>query len=880
MRRTGRTVWALALALLLVGIAAQSDRAHAVSQASQSAAARARALASAVQMQADAGFGGNYRPGAWVPIRVRISNRGPQFSGVVRVDDSGQQASQGSAPTDHVTYTRSVLMPQGGVKQITLYVPGADLGSSVTIQLAGAGTPVQQTIPINAVNLGTIFAGALTRNATLWNQLRATSLIDASVLPVKLDAATLDSNPLALASFDLIVIGDFNTAELSGSQAAALEAWVRAGGTLVEIGGPTAQATVNSLPPALQIVQPGQPLTLSRLPGLSAAGGSTLPVDRYVAAVGRIRGGTVVLDQQQLRTATGTADPRAVPLIVSAPLGMGTVVYSAIDPTVGPLASWSGLDSLWRLLAGQARSGAVTSTTTMAGTQQNASQGGSLADEIDNLAAPSFTLFIILLAIYVLLLVPLNFFILHRLRRSDWSWVTLPVLVVILVGAVFGAAYVNRGQNVRASIISMVYLTSGSDQVVAQHYVGVFAPVAGDYTVATDDARQLGTALFSTAQGGTLGGGSGNGATAVQTTQDTGQVLLPKINMWSSRNAAFDGITTFRGGLRGTLQIGPNGHITGTLTNATGHKLYSVVLASLGVYQLVGDLAAGQSYRVDWPSGLGAVGSTPTQQSVSDFLGGTAQVVTGHAANQTIAQAMRGMPVAALHGGLLAELALRRMAAGDTLPTNPDETQAERIQRIIQQTLVDSSPESFGQLVAIGWSAQPVLNFSVNGSRVNRQDTDLLVQNIPLTLPDGPFAINPGTIPVRLAGSTSDLQQGGFAGGGGFTISSQSDAVFVGQLPPPAHGGHTLRITSLKLDVYPGNEVGGTISADTVALYDWQHGRWVGVDASNGEVAPPDPARFVNAAGVVRVRVSAGDSSIGLADQNEGIALGATGEVQ
>src|SRR5690348_5377893 len=102
MRTTGRTVWALVLALLLVGLVAQCERARAAGQPSRDAGPRARAPVSAVQMQADAGFGGSYRSGAWVPIRVRISNRGPQFSGVIRVDDSGQQATQGTTPTDHV----------------------------------------------------------------------------------------------------------------------------------------------------------------------------------------------------------------------------------------------------------------------------------------------------------------------------------------------------------------------------------------------------------------------------------------------------------------------------------------------------------------------------------------------------------------------------------------------------------------------------------------------------------------------------------------------------------------------------------------------------------------------------------------------------------
>ena len=94
----------------------------------------------------------------------------------------------------------------------------------------------------------------------------------------------------------------------------------------------------------------------------------------------------------------------------------------------------------------------------MAGTQPSANQNSTLDQEIDNLSAPSFTLFVVLLGLYVLILVPLNFVILGRLKRRDLSWVTLPAMVVVMVAVTFGSAYVGRGQNVRTSVVSISVL--------------------------------------------------------------------------------------------------------------------------------------------------------------------------------------------------------------------------------------------------------------------------------------------------------------------------------------------------------------------------------------------------------------------------------------
>ncbi|MDB5060103.1 MAG: hypothetical protein JWO59_3575, partial [Chloroflexi bacterium] len=53
-------------------------------------------------------------------------------------------------------------MPQDGVKDFTLYVPGADVGSSLQVSLSGSGTIfMRQTVPVSRISNSTLFIGVL-----------------------------------------------------------------------------------------------------------------------------------------------------------------------------------------------------------------------------------------------------------------------------------------------------------------------------------------------------------------------------------------------------------------------------------------------------------------------------------------------------------------------------------------------------------------------------------------------------------------------------------------------------------------------------------------------------------------------------------------------
>jgi len=82
---------------------------------------------------------------------------------------------------------------------------------------------------------------------------------------MRLSPATIDPVPQALATFDLIVVTNVDTSQLDRARLGALRTYVRNGGSIIVVGGPTWQETLRPLQAALL---PGQVSGLRVLPNL------------------------------------------------------------------------------------------------------------------------------------------------------------------------------------------------------------------------------------------------------------------------------------------------------------------------------------------------------------------------------------------------------------------------------------------------------------------------------------------------------------------------------------------------------------------------------------------------------------------------------------
>ena len=244
-------------------------------------------------------------------------------------------------------------------------------------------------------------------------------------------------------------------------------------------GGNAWRKTQAGLPTDLLAMDVSGVQSVAGLPGLaSALGHPAVPGSVDVATGTRRSGITAVGDGQ-------------VPILVDAPVGRGRVLYSAVDPSAEPVASWSGTLPLLRQIlvraAGDSTPGQNFGPFPVTGRGVQ-SQGSSLFQALSNIPSldlPSPLLIALALIVFIVLIGPVNYFFLRRIHRPDLAWGTIPLQVFMSAGSIYGIGLKTRGTDVLADRVRLVYLQNGSNRAYVNAGTGVFAPHAGTHAVST-----------------------------------------------------------------------------------------------------------------------------------------------------------------------------------------------------------------------------------------------------------------------------------------------------------------------------------------------------------------------------------------------------------
>ena len=419
----------------------------------------ASAQSSSLTLEVRAGFdaAGSYRVGHWFPVVALVSNEGPDL----RVSLEWRFAG-----SDLPTYRYELDLPRGARKALNLPIITQESSRAALLSLQVDGvTLVESRVRLVPIEQDQLVVGVLSSDRRLLNSLATVSFANSlatTVLP--LDPAMLPEDASLLAGIEAIFIHDLATNQLSSANLSALELWIRQGGVLIVGGGPQAIQTS---------------------PGLSAilpADVGALQADVSLAPLEALVGASVVTDTlptttvSPLRPRPGARSLDQAQLLVVGDLGAGQVIATAFD--LAATRTWVGEAELWsRLLSLEPR------------VQLGASfrwQNENLLRDTLNLASlrpPSIRLLLLLMVSYILLIGPLNFFVLRRLRRLELAWITTPLLILIALVATYGASLMLRGTQPQLIQLAIVQSVEGSDQAQATAFVGLFSPQRQSYQI-------------------------------------------------------------------------------------------------------------------------------------------------------------------------------------------------------------------------------------------------------------------------------------------------------------------------------------------------------------------------------------------------------------
>jgi hypothetical protein len=467
--------------------------------------------------------GGRSRHGAWAPVYVTLQPGdhaigADAFKVVVEATDSDDA---------HYHYTVAVpSLAAGAPAEVITYVrPGAFTNDFTVILQSAEGKTVQSvTVPLREGE-GEVLAPADHLYLTLGARLPG---LKQSLLPPK-----SQDNPAEVEPADEVVRGlafidavgqmpdqwfGYEAADAlilptgnkdfiekladpaSAGKRQALAEWVRRGGRLVLSVGAHPQLVESLLDrfplpgqergTLLQCKIPGNVVRKEMSSNLTRWTNSPEALQNVMVAKLVPGAGTDVL----LRDAAVSGDPEERPLIVQSASGLGRVILIAVDLDTAPVTTWGGQKAFWERL--QRELGLRTASAAGRPAEETRTDRRELAGELvrdletfgDVPVVPfGWVAFFILL--YVVLIGPLDYFILKKVfKRLEFTWITFPLVVLIVSVAAYFTAYRVKGDDLRVNKVDVVEIDLHQPQVYGTTWFTLFSPRVQNYVIGVEPA--------------------------------------------------------------------------------------------------------------------------------------------------------------------------------------------------------------------------------------------------------------------------------------------------------------------------------------------------------------------------------------------------------
>lgn len=420
---------------------------------------RASAQQEAISWDIRSGFDGSFKAGTWFPVVVTISNRGPDISATLSVSFRGASNA----------YRQAVDLPSGANKRVVVPIKssGSDAGNTrIDVTLRDGSSVIRsETVTLNAIGRDWSIIGVISDEEGALAEL--STFEERSALPtslVRLKGTELPDRVEMLQALDALFVQAVDTTTWTEQQRSVLRAWIDDGGQLIVGGDERVTRGLADLLPAT-VGGAGSP---SNLEGLKAAGWTLRDADRQVPLLQLAPAAAAQV------VATGEGGQ---PLVVRRAFGAGSIIQTAFDlqalRDVGnPVGLWAPLLSL--------------NQEHISLSERLRDQGFSILGESLKLPQLSFLSALGLfgfLAVYILIVGPVNYLILRRFNRREWAYLTIPLWVLVFSLGAYSWGTIGRGSATLVNQLAIVLVPQQAEQGKALTYVSLFSPTRSTYNL-------------------------------------------------------------------------------------------------------------------------------------------------------------------------------------------------------------------------------------------------------------------------------------------------------------------------------------------------------------------------------------------------------------
>ena len=437
-----------------------------------------------VSIRAQYIFEGQPRSETAGPIKVEISNNGPDLNGALTFEKSENQINY---PID---------LPRGSTKAITLYDGNLYGGDTVHLN-TNRGRLKTELPPLTFVNAqnnilhisDTSAEFAFVRNERVNSKDQGNS--SSLFAPLSVTPENTPDRQIGFRSISAIILGE-GAERLSDAQVAAVKSFVLSGGTLLFMGGAgspvLADARWTNLLPITQATVSNN----GSLPDLGAftnrigtptPGTTTVPFENSIRGYYRSYGLGLVsyLSVNLLDKPLDTYPAR--PAIVS------KILRATRSQRVqGFLNSSSG----WQI-QDQSQMALARPTTPTSPGSSSWTFGRGNSENPFTLKLPETSKVAWTLIIYFIFVIPVNFLVLRKMKKLEWAWFTSPVISLTFAAILFQSASGLYSAKLSTNTTGVIIGQSGVSENTFMGNSQIFFPNAGFYDLKLKGIDEIAT---------------------------------------------------------------------------------------------------------------------------------------------------------------------------------------------------------------------------------------------------------------------------------------------------------------------------------------------------------------------------------------------------
>ncbi len=540
-------------------------------------------------VELQAGFDENYIVKETMPVRGVITNHGDPFHGEVQIKAYTRAVDK---KEEYAIYYQKLDIEQGASQAIDMEAALGNVHKYLEVSLVDeSGNKVYQDYMfLTAKDPKTIMVGVLsesTQNLEYLHNLQLAQVTEDGIAVegnyqtelnkkydfyVNLNESNFPHSIEILNSFSVIVADDFDFSVFTEEQKEALHQWILGGGTILLGTGVTAQKTLKGLD-FLSDIQVNGTTTVFELQGVT---------------------GEISLTQLSGDGLTDLWAGNGTKYFSILEAGNGHVIFSHFSLSQGPMA---GRDETLEMLTVTLHQ--VTSQTFAVDLYDD---GGNydrlryIAEDFPPFEMSSIFLIFGAIAVYIVIIGPVLYFILKKRDKREKGWIFVPVFSFAFMGLVFLLAQSSTYKNGMINAISVIEMQEGSHMAEADIGVAIKYANKGDVTFTSEEKIPVDVNMDENYY---RDSSSNKEKCAYRILcGNTTEVTFSDSQSWGTQYFNTQSSVDLGGNVESTVEM-KDGKFVGEIRNHTNVDFYRVALMLDGYLQEFDTLKAGETLQVD-----------------------------------------------------------------------------------------------------------------------------------------------------------------------------------------------------------------------------------------------------------------------------------------